>query len=127
MFNIHSEDCGVHAEDTGAMQSRSYGWLDERQEERGQVRIKPACTYFTILRLFSLSESLAFRGGFDLVTGKSASAGAAEIVQENQAVKKQRLDDGRARQVKGDEIKDETFKSIFPLRCCNSFDACVRY
>ncbi|KAF8669525.1 hypothetical protein HU200_051328 [Digitaria exilis] len=39
------------------------------------------------------------KGGFDLVTGKSASAGAAEIVQENQAVKKQRLDDGRARQI----------------------------
>lgn len=108
------------------MQSRSYGWLDERQEERSQVRIKTACTYFTILRLFFLSESLAFRGGHDLVTGKAAAAAATvDIVQENQAVKRQRLDDGRVRQVKGDEIEDGTFKSI-SLQCCNSFDACAQ-
>jgi targeting protein for Xklp2 len=33
-------------------------------------------------------------------TGKAATAGA-EIAQENQAVKRQKLDDGRARQVRG--------------------------
>ncbi|XP_066397779.1 protein TPX2-like isoform X2 [Miscanthus floridulus] len=38
------------------------------------------------------------KGGRDLGTGKAASAGA-EIAQENQAVKRQKLDDGRARQI----------------------------
>ena len=47
-----------------------------------------------------MSESLAFRGGgHDLGVGKAATA-AAEIVQENQAVKRQKLDDGRIRQVR---------------------------
>lgn len=59
------------------------------------------------------------------MTGKAAAAAAVDIVQENQAVKRQRLDDGRVRQVKGDEIEDGTFKSI-SLQCCNSFDACAQ-
>jgi len=42
---------------------------------------------------------LAVRGGYDLGIGKAATA-ATEIVQENQAVKRQKLDEGRIRQVR---------------------------
>ncbi|KAG2645569.1 hypothetical protein PVAP13_2KG431700 [Panicum virgatum] len=38
------------------------------------------------------------KGGYDLGIGKAATA-ATEIVQENQAVKRQKLDDGRVRQI----------------------------
>jgi targeting protein for Xklp2 len=42
---------------------------------------------------------LSFRGGHDSRAGKAATS-VAEIVQENQAVKRQKLDDGNARQVR---------------------------
>ncbi|CAN6211729.1 unnamed protein product [Urochloa humidicola] len=45
----------------------------------------------------SIKKSLV-KGGHDLGTGKAVTA-ATEIVQENQAVKRQKLDDGRARQI----------------------------
>uniref|UniRef100_A0A804MR82 TPX2 central domain-containing protein n=1 Tax=Zea mays TaxID=4577 RepID=A0A804MR82_MAIZE len=47
----------------------------------------------------NVKRSVMIKGGRDLVgTGKAATAGA-EIAQENQAVKRQKLDDGRARQI----------------------------
>ncbi|CAL5083151.1 unnamed protein product [Urochloa decumbens] len=45
----------------------------------------------------SIKKSLV-KGGHDLGTGKEVTA-ATEIVQENQAVKRQKLDDGKARQI----------------------------
>jgi hypothetical protein len=52
------------------------------------------------------------RGARDAVAGKAAAA-ANDIAQENQAVKKQKLDDGRTRQVlSGTCIKDGAWKFL---------------
>ena len=48
MCEILTEDCGTHAKDAGAVQSRSYGLVDERQEERGQVRVKLTCMLYIL-------------------------------------------------------------------------------
>ncbi|CAN6199123.1 unnamed protein product [Urochloa humidicola] len=80
---------------------------------KAQVLCKPA----PMAGSMSFKKSLV-KGGHDLETGKAVTA-AIEIVQENQAVKRQKLGDGRAKQILNVKTRVLPHKGTADLAGCS--------